>query len=456
MAAEIVKPANTSGEDDVMYSQPRNRGLQLVSMTAGAVLACAIAGANVASANTEQTLHVFCTESNCGDGETPRDGLLADQSGNLYGTTEFGGKYNKGLVFKLIPNAKKTKYTEHILKNFCAKAGCPDGAYPDSELIMDVNGNLYGTTEGGGKHADGAVFKMTPGANGWTISIIHSFCGSPPDCPDGGVPYGGLAYAGQASGAPWDGTSPLFGTTSEGGAQNKGIVYELSSGSSGWTTKVLHSFNPSGGVESAYPGPLLVDSSGNLLGVTFLGGANGAGALYRLAAGTWKETTLHNFCAELDCTDGNGGMGRLAMDAAGNIFGVAIDGGSGSNCPEPNGCGVVFERAATGKYRVIYDFCSKANCRDGIEPAAGLFLDAGGNLLGTTHIGGTANLGTVFMLTSGSKWTEQVLHNFCSEQMCSDGAAPVAPVIVDAHGNIYGTASETGADGGGTVFELTP
>jgi len=421
-----------------------------------AALALAFAIAPAASAYTEKTLHSFCTESDCGDGETPRDGLLMDSSGDLYGTTEFGGKYNKGLLFKLIPNAKKTKYTEHILKNFCAKAGCPDGTYPDSELIMDVDGNIYGTTEGGGKHADGAVFKMRPVANGWAFSIIHSFCGSPPNCPDGGVPYGGLAYAGQASGALWDGISPLFGTTSLGGAQNKGIVYELSPGNSGWTTKVLHSFNPSGGVDSAYPGPLLVDSSGNLFGVTYLGGANGAGVLYRLAAGTWKETTLHNFCAEPDCTDGNGGMGRLAMDAAGNIFGVAIDGGSGANCPEPNGCGVAFERTATGKYQVIYDFCSKANCKDGIEPAAGLVLDGSGNLLGPTHIGGMTSFGTVFMLSNGSKWTEQTLYNFCSAQTCSDGSNPVAPVIVDAHGNIYGTASQTGADGGGSVFKLTP
>jgi len=432
----------------------KNCGLQFVLGMAALALAFAIAPA--ASAYTEKTLHSFCTESDCGDGETPRDGLLMDSSGNLYGTTEFGGKYNKGLVFKLIPNAKKTKYTEHVLKNFCAKAGCPDGAYPDSELIMDVNGNLYGTTEGGGKHADGAVFKMSPGANGWIISIIHSFCGSPPDCPDGGVPYGGLAYAGQASGALWDGISPLFGTTSEGGAQNKGIVYELSPGNSGWTIKTLHSFNPSGGVDSAYPGPLLVDPSGNLFGVTYLGGANGAGVLYRLAAGTWKETTLHNFCAEPQCTDGEGGLGRLTIDAAGNIFGVAIDGGSGANCLEPNGCGVAFERTTAGHYKVIYDFCSKANCKDGIEPAAGLILDGSGNLLGTTHIGGTASFGTVFMLTSGSKWTEQTLYNFCSAQTCSDGSNPVAPVILDAHGNIYGTASQTGADGGGSVFKLTP
>jgi uncharacterized repeat protein (TIGR03803 family) len=148
----------------------------------------------------------------------PRDGLLMDSSGNLYGTTEFGGKYNKGIVFKFIPNANKTKYTEHILWSLCKKAGCPFGAYPDSDLITDVDGNLYGTTEGGGAHTEGAVFKMRPVANGWVISVIHSFCGQPPDCPDGGVPAGRLAYAGQSSGAAWDETSPLFGTANTGGS----------------------------------------------------------------------------------------------------------------------------------------------------------------------------------------------------------------------------------------------
>src|ERR1700729_297771 len=190
---------------------------QFHPMSAASVSLCiagtlALATPLSASAGTLDTLHSFCTETNCGDGDTPRNGLVMDASGNLYGTTEFGGKYGKGLVFKLIPNAKKTKYTEHILKNFCAKSGCPDGAYPSSDLIMDADGDLYGTTEGGGKHTDGAVFKMRPVTNGWAFSLIHSFCASPPDCPDGGVPAAALAYTGQASGAPWDETSPLFGT----------------------------------------------------------------------------------------------------------------------------------------------------------------------------------------------------------------------------------------------------
>ena len=409
------------------------------------------------SAGTEKTLHSFCNENNCGDGETPRNGLVMDAAGNLYGTTEFGGKYNEGLVYKLIPNAGHTKYTEHILKSFCAKPGCTDGAYPDSELIMDMDGNIYGTTEVGGKHGGGEVFRMKPVTNGWTFAVIHSFCAHPPGCSDGDTPYGGLAYAGQTTGAPWNETSSLFGTTSLGGGPDKGTVYSLTPGVSGWSYQVLHVFNPSGNPDSVYPGPLVVDASGDVVGVTYYGAANGAGALYRLASGSWTEDTLHNFCADASCSDGANGLGRLAIDANGNIFGVTLAGGSGSHCPESNGCGVAFERTASGHYKVIYDFCSKTNCKDGLEPSAGLTMDASGNLYGVTHIGGKGNLGVVFLLGSGGGWPESVLYAFCSQTNCTDGAGPAAPVIMDDTGNVYGTTAEDGANGsGGTAYRLAP
>jgi uncharacterized repeat protein (TIGR03803 family) len=200
-----------------------------------------------------------------------------------------------------------------------------------------------------------------------------------------------------------------------------------------------------------------VDASGNLLGVTYYGGKYGAGALYRLTSGTWNEVTLHNFCAE---ADGANGVGRLAFDAAGNIFGVTLAGGAGSNCPESNGCGVAFERTAGGKYKVIYDFCAKTDCKDGLEPAAGPILDSSGNLFGTTHIGGAENGGAVWRLSnSDGGWSEQVLYSLCSENGCGDGGHPAAPVIEDVAGNLFGTTYDGGANGNagiGTVFELKP
>lgn len=436
-----------------------------ISRTALIAAAASIAFALVAGgadAYTLKTLHSFCNEASCGDGESPLAGLLMDASGNLYGTTEQGGKYSHGLVFKLLPNAHKTKYTEHILKNFCSKTGCPGGSLPAAGLIMDVDGNLYGTTTGGGKFDGGVIFKMRPITNGWVYSVIHSFCAKT-NCTDGNDPGDArLTYAGEDSGALWDGSSPLFGATMLGGAHNKGAVYELTPNGSGWTYQVIHSFS-----SGSQGGPLLMDPQGNLLGTTFLGGANDLGTLYRLAAGTWSEATLHNFCADTGCSDGSRPSGLLVLDAAGNLFGTTEDGGSGSHCTSISGCGIVFERTAGGKYKVIYDFCSRANCKDGVVPSGGLIMDASGTFFGTTFAGGAvpggtppggiAPSGTVFSLAHGTKWTETVLYEFCSAPSCTDGAGPLAPLTLDASGNLFGTTFQGGANGNfGTVFRLKP
>jgi uncharacterized repeat protein (TIGR03803 family) len=420
------------------------------ALPAIALLAVALPGA--APATTLSTLHSFCNETNCTDGSKPLGGLLMDASGNLYGMTETGGKYNSGLVFKLIPNAAKTKYTEHILHNFCAKAGCPDGGFPSyGSLIMDVDGNLYGTTGGGGKFGAGAVFKMTPVTNGWTYGVVHSFCAQT-NCPDGSDPEVGLAYAGQASGAQWDEASPLFGSTYVGGAHNMGEVFELSFNGSTWSFQVIHSFS-----SGFHSGELLVDPSGNVVGTTLLGGANSGGMIFKLASGTWSETTLYNFCAATNCADGWEPSGRLLMDAGGNIFGTTQGGGAGAQCTADHGCGVAYALTAAGKYKVLYNFCSRNNCRDGQYPASGIIKDAAGDFAGTTYGGGTGPGGTVFSLHHGTTWTEAVLYDFCSAQNCTDGGGPTAPLVVDNAGNLFGTTAAGGANGDyGTVFELEP
>jgi len=424
-----------------------------VLLAAAAAVLIGFAATGGASAYTQKTLHAFCAAANCSDGDTPLAGLLMDASGNLYGTTESGGKYGKGAVFKLVPNANKTKYTEHILHSFCAQAGCSGGSYPAyGALIMDVDGDIYGTTGSGGKFGAGVVFKLNPLANGWGYGVIHSFCHNTSSCSDGSDPDTGLAYAGQASGAVWDESSPLFGTTYSGGANNMGAVYELAPTGSGWSYHVIHSYS-----SGFHGGDLLVDSSGNLIGTTLLGGSNSGGTIYRLTAGTWGETTLHNFCSEANCADGWEPSGRLLMDGAGNLFGTTGGGGAGAHCRADHGCGVVFERTASGTFKVLYDFCSRSNCRDGLDPTAGLIMDGAGNLVGTTYEGGTGPGGTAFALSHGNGWTETVLYNFCSEQNCADGAGPVAPLIMDASGNLFGTGASGGANGDyGTVFELKP
>jgi len=412
-----------------------------------------LAPANDALAQaTFKRIHSFCNKDGCPDGLYP-NGLLRDSSGNLYGTTQNGGKYNDGLVFKLVPNADKSKYTEHILHNFCKKAQCTDGAIPFGDLIMDVNGSLHGTTGYGGKTGHGVIFKMTPVTNGWTYTVLHSFCHDD-QCQDGAGPRAGLSYAGQATGALWDGHSPLFGTTNENNIYHDDVAYELSFNPTTFT--VIHTFKTSG-----YPGPLLVDSNKNIFGETGFGGAYGGGTLYKLVPqgdGTWKTIILHNFCVEQNCADGGGqtgNPGKLIMDASGTLYGTTSGGGTGANCQEIDGCGVVFKRPLGGGYTVLYNFCSLANCADGEVPDAGPIMDGAGSLYGTTSEFNGPNHGVVFKLSAAGTYT--VIYSFCSTGTCTDGNNPETPLVLDPTGTLFGTTREGGDNiYYGTVFELIP
>ncbi|HEX4159813.1 MAG TPA: choice-of-anchor tandem repeat GloVer-containing protein [Rhizomicrobium sp.] len=405
-----------------------------------------------ASALTHRTLHSFCTQANCTDGKAPY-GLLEDSAGNLYGVTEEGGKYGQGVVFKLIPNADKSKYTEHVIHNFCAKANCPDGAGPLAAPIIDVDGNLYGSAELGGKANAGTLYEMTPVTGGWKYTVLHNFCNEN-NCSDGADPTESLSYLGQDSGQPWDMHTPLYGTTAEGGEGGgfgNGVAYEITTNQI-WFWQVIHTFGT-----SQAPQQILPDASGNLYGTTVTGGKNGGGLMYKLAPqgnGAWTETVLHYFCAQAHCTDGNGPEGRLAEDAAGNIYGSTYLGGA--NCTNESGCGVVFEHPAGGGFQMIYNFCSLANCGDGDEPQGGLIADNAGNLYGTTPLGGAKGRGEVFELAPGGN--ESVLYSFCpGGNPCTNGSGPITPVLLDGQGNLFGTTHDGGAHGQyGTVFVLTP
>ncbi len=176
-------------------------------------------------------------------------------------------------------------------------------------------------------------------------------------------------------------------------------------------------------------------------------------------ASGYTYTVLHSFCAEAECTDGWAPMAGLIQDAAGNLYGTTSAGGT------TWGGGTVFKVDSTGQETVLYNFCSRGgqNCTDGWSPVAGLIQDAAGNLYGTTSGGGhQANFaGTVFKLDSTGH--EKVLYNFCSVEKCADGLAPAAGLVQDAAGNLYGTTQYGGTGncddgfdfGCGTVFKLT-
>jgi len=384
---------------------------------------------------------------------------------------------------------------EKVLHNFNNDG--TDGVGPRASLIFDAAGNLYGTTRIGGTYGSGTVFELMPVAGGtWTEQVLHSFGNG----ADGREPVAGLILdtAGNlygttvaggtygdgtvfeltpAAGGNWteqvlhnfnsdgtDGTNPnaglifdatgnLYGTTPDGGTYAYyGTVFELTpDGSGGWTERVLHSFGSGTDGSSPYTG-LVFDAAGNLYGATLYGGTYGAyGTVFELTpagGGSWTEQVLHNF--NNDGTDGNLPHTELILDAAGNLYGTTRAGGT-------IGGGTAFELtpAAGGTWteQVLHNFGSGT---DGTAPRGGLIFDAAGNLYGASISGpGVQNAGTVFELTPvvGGTWTEQVLHNFGSG---TDGANPYAALVRDAAGNLYGTTNYGGTNNDGTVFEITP
>src|ERR1043166_9122999 len=191
-------------------------------------LAAVMPGAT-ASASTLSILHSFCSLKKCKDG-TVASGLMRDQTGNLFGTTAYGGPHHgQGTVFELV-HGRKYKFVH----GFCPSHDCSGGSSPAGPLIIDTAGNLYGEAVYGGAHGAGVVFELSPGANGWTFRLLYDFCSEGgAGCTDGANPVGGLTYTGAATGAPYDGVSPLYGTTAQTSVQ--AVAFQLVAGETGWS-----------------------------------------------------------------------------------------------------------------------------------------------------------------------------------------------------------------------------
>jgi uncharacterized repeat protein (TIGR03803 family) len=413
----------------------RSKKLFLGLTTVLAVFALTLMTGKWAAAQTEAVLYDFPTTT---AGAAPFAGLVFDSSGNLYGTTQFGGAYDYGTVFELVPKTGGG-WTETVLHSFGGNA--TDGTYPAAGLTFDAAGNLYGTTQYGGTSSQGTVFGLEHTTRGgWTEKIIHSFNNNG---KDGAQPVAGVSF---------DNAGNIYGTTQAGGAYNYGTVFELEVGAGGsGAEKILHSFNFNGKDGISIQSGLLLDSAGNLYGVTAGGGTKQDGTVFKLtptAGGGWKETILFNF----DGGDGEASRSGLIFDAAGNLYGTSRWGGNGASD------GTVFELSPTTggswKESVLHSFGSGT---DGQNPEAGLVMDSAGNLYSTTEQGGVYGEGIVFELSpaGGGKWTETVLHNFNYTNFNVDGGYPWAGLILDSEGNLYGTTLD-GYPGSGTVFEITP
>jgi len=384
------------------------------------------------AASQETVLYSF--NNNGTDGFNPWSTLISDASGNLYGTTLYGGVNNKGTVFELTPQGGGS-WTETILHSFGTGT---DGASPFNSLVLDTAGNLYGTTEVGGTHQFGAVFELTPQKGGkWKEKVLHSF-----NVSDGAYPLGGLVL---------DSSGNLYGTTFVGGPHENGNVFELTPEAGGkWKETVLHNFNNNGkDGYGPYEESLILDAAGNLYGTTFLGGKFGLGTIFELipqASGKWQEKILHSFPS--NSSDGELPFAGVIFDVSGNLYCSTSAGGTG-------GVGTVFELAAKKnggwKGKVLHNFNDDG---DGYDPFSVLILDGAGNLYGTTGGGGTYGDGTVFELTKKGGWNETILHNFNDDG--TDGYTPYGGLLRDASGNLYGTTYNGGTYGYGTVFEITP
>jgi uncharacterized repeat protein (TIGR03803 family) len=332
--------------------------------------------------------------------------------------------------------------------------GGKDGSYPDGNISFDSAGNLYGTTQNGGTYGAGTVFEIFQNQNGrWQFSILYEFTGG----TDGGNPLGSLIF---------DATGNAYATTSSGGTNGLGTVFELSPPANPvpgkpWTEKVLYSFQ--GGADGAIPfGNVIFDSAGNLYGTTSIGGAThigcppakGCGTIYELSPsgdGTWKETILHRLTDAFG--DGAEPRAGLVADASGNLYGTTYEGGDNLYCGG-YGCGAVFEmvRPTSGNhwtYKNLINFTGN----NGALIRGGVTFGPDGNLYGATLYGGANNAGTIFSLSPESGlWKLHTIYSF----NIFDGLQPSGNLVFDQAGNIYGATYEGGVNDWGTVFQLVP
>ena len=411
--------------------------LKLILILAVSAAAIFLSG-TVSAAQQEAVLHNF--QNNGKDAAYPRAGMISDKVGNLYGTTSAGGTYDGGAAYELTRKAGGG-WAYSILYSFQPRPKY--GADLISKLVFDQSGHLYGTTFLGGDKNDGRVFELIPQAGGgWTETMVHLFNDNG---TDGFGPLGGVIV---------DSAGNLYGTTVYGGTgtcflNGCGTVYELSpKGNGRWSEKILHSFaNDGADGTNPYVG-LTFDTAGNLYGTTTYGGANNQGTVFELtpqADGSWMETVLHSFDSAADT-----GFPETLIFSGGNLFGSTANGGTA------NGNVFELSPTAGGGWteQILYSF-TRGNSGNSPDMPGGIALDANGNIYGTS-LGGTGLNGTVFELTpqAGGTWVLNILYDF--NDLGTTGALPVGGLVLDGRGNLYGTTIYGGSDDAGTVFVVKP
>jgi uncharacterized repeat protein (TIGR03803 family) len=375
------------------------------------------------------------------DGGDPSASLLQGTDGYLYGTTYSGGsteEYFLGTAFKIAPNGSFV--TLHSFCSVYVNSICEDGAAPSGSLLETVDGNVYGTTQGGGPSSAGIVFKLTPGG---VLTTLYAFC-TLPDCKDGRTPGYGLIQAKDGS---------FYGTTLAGG-NGYGTVFKITP--AGALTTLYSFCSRTDCPDGSDPEALVQAADGDFYGTTYGGGSQGAGTIFKMTA-VGKLTTLYSFCFESNCADGASPSSTLVQSSDGDFYGTTSGGGLSDFCAD--NCGTIFRITPDGTLTTLYDFCAQTGCTDGETPNGALVLATDGNFYGTTEKGGDSGGGTVFKITPEGMRT--TLYSFCPRLGCSDGDDPAAGLVQDTNGQFYGTASAggpgvfCGSSGCGTVFALS-
>ena len=319
-----------------------------------------------------------------------------------------------------------------------ASCNYPNGVNPTGDLLMDANGDLFGTTSGGGTSASGTVFEIVNTATGYaSLTTLVSFNGT----STGYKPLGGLIA---------DASGNLFGTTANGGANGLGEVFEIVNTATGYanTPLVIASFSTKVGYSPM--DSLIADSSGDLFGTTQYGPTGTTGAIFEiLNTGTGYSSTPVLVSSFKGNTNGAQPIGSLITDANGDLFGTTASGGtSGTND------GTIFEVVKTGTtYAATPTMLASFDNKNGSQPQASLMMDASGNLLGTTQYGGASNRGTVFELANtGSSYAGTITPLFSFN--LTNGGNPTGGLLADANGDLFGTTQYGGSSGFGTVFEI--
>lgn len=423
-----------------------------MTVAATALATLLIVAATQAQGQTFTVIHSFSGR----DGANPYAGLSIDRAGNLYGTSLYGGDLSAscpggcGTVFKLAQRG-----SGWVLSKLYEFTAGPEG-YPQARVIFGPEGFLYGTASGFGGYGNGgygAVFNLRPPATvcksvscPWTETVLFSF-----DSGTGFFPLGDLTF---------DAAGNIYGTTQYGGLTQYcsgggcGVAYQLTQSGGVWTETILHAFTL--GDDGGYPNSgVIFDRAGNLYGTapedTHQGRSDGL--IYELSPSSsgWTQNVLYYFQAGTDGADPYAG---LSSDIAGNLYGAAAGGGS-------NHGGTVFQLTPSGG---TWDFSTLYGLPQGnggsVGPYGTLVMDAAGNLYGTTLTDGAYGNGSVFKLTpSNGGWIYTDLHDFTDH---ADGGQPYGTLVLDANGNIYGTAFSggnfecQGDFGCGVVFEITP